>query len=65
MNLRADSDVAASRVEIFNVAGRRVGALRLRDGFGSWEAGDLAAGIYLARIMEARGSQTLKMLKLR
>ncbi len=65
VNLRAASAIAGSRVEIFDVAGRRVGALRLRAGLGFWDAGDLPAGIYLARIVDAIGSQPVKLIKLR
>ena len=65
VNLRSASAVAGNRVEIYDVAGRRVGALRLRSGLGFWEAGDLPSGIYLARIVDAIDSQPVKLIKLR
>jgi hypothetical protein len=65
VNLRAAAAAADSRVEIFDVAGRRVGALRLQSGRGSWEARDLPAGVYLARVADAAGSQPLKLIKMR
>ena len=65
VNLRAVSAIAGSRVEIFDVAGRRVGVLPLRSGLGSWDASDLPAGLYLARIAGASGGRPVKLIKLR
>jgi len=41
------------------------GALRLHSGLGFWEAGELPSGIYMARIVDAIGSQPVKLIKLR
>ncbi len=65
VNLRSASTIDGTRVEIFDVAGHRVGALRLHSGLGFWEAGDLPSGIYMARIVDAIGSQPVKLIKLR
>jgi hypothetical protein len=64
VNLRSNSAIGGSRVEIFDLAGRRVGALRLQSGLGIWETGDLPAGIYLARVADAIGSEPVKLIKL-
>ena len=65
VNLRSVSATPGTQVEIFDVAGRRVGELRLHSGLGFWEAGDLPSGIYMARIVDAIGSQPVKLIKLR
>jgi hypothetical protein len=65
VELRAPSVLATARVDIYDVAGRRVGVIRLDDGLGRWEANGLPRGLYLAKIAGRENHVPLKLVKLR
>ncbi len=64
VELRALAADPGARAAIFDVAGRQVAELPLREGGARWDAGDLPAGAYFARLAGQPDGQAVKLLKL-
>jgi len=64
VRLRAGGRHPDGDVEIFDVRGRRVALVPLRDGMARWDGAHVPAGLYLARIAGAPESATVRLIKL-
>lgn len=65
VDLRAASPGGAeATVAIFDVTGRRVDTVTLAGGAARWEATDLPAGLYLARLVDSPDAPPVRLVKL-